>query len=313
VQVESVIGPAGTHYTAGTFLGGSAAAVPDLRGRINNPVPFLPPLATIEVNGLVLSPTSPSFPVTPQGPFGQFSTDITLTALAGTLVVTPLGGSPTSTSLAGSVSNPTPASGNLSVVAGALDLFMPVSSTFAFNDPTSGASGTITVTGNLAARRVYVQRFCGGDSPFANCPCGNSSATNSGQGCASSIGTGALLNYVGNARIGADTFRLDGSLMPATSTALYFQGTTEAGGGAGVAFGDGKRCAAGTVIRLGAKTNVAGASSYPGPGDQPISIRGGVPVVGANRTYQVWYRNSAPFCTADGFNLSGGLRVVWIP
>jgi hypothetical protein len=32
-----------------------------------------------------------------------------------------------------------------------------------------------------------------------------------------------------------------------------------------------------------------------------------------NRTYQVWYRNSAAFCTPDVFNLSNGLVVTWVP
>ncbi len=313
VLLDSAIAAGAAHYTSAAFVGGSAAVVPDLRGRINNPIPFLPPLATIEVNGLVLSPNSPSFPVTPTGAFGQFTANVTLTALAGTLIVTPLTGSPSSTNLAGSVSNATSASGFLSIGAGSLNLNLPISSTFMFSDPGTGASGTITVTGTLNANRIFAQRFCTGDGVATPCPCGNNAPATSGRGCLNSLGVGALLDPFGSARVSADTFRLDASGMPATATALYFQGTSESGAGAGVVFGDGLRCAAGTVIRLGTKTNVGGASSYPTGADQPISIRGGLPAVGANRTYQAWYRNAAAFCTASTFNLTGGLRVTWIP
>jgi hypothetical protein len=98
--------------------------------------------------------------------------------------------------------------------------------------------------------------------------------------------------------------------MP-NSSALFFQGTTQTAGGLGTAFGDGLRCAAGTVIRLGTKTNVAGASHYPVAGDPPISVNGAVASPGT-RTYQVWYRNAAAFCTVNTFNLTNGLQVNWI-
>jgi hypothetical protein len=99
---------------------------------------------------------------------------------------------------------------------------------------------------------------------------------------------------------------------------LFFQGTTASGGGAGVVFGDGVRCAAGTVIRLGIKTTVnsgffGGVASYPQPGDQAISVRGAVPATGAVRLYQAWFRNSAAYCTSSTFNLSNGLRATWLP
>jgi hypothetical protein len=99
--------------------------------------------------------------------------------------------------------------------------------------------------------------------------------------------------------------------MP-NSSALYFQGTAQAGSGAGTAFGDGLRCAAGSVIRLGTKNNVAGTSSYPVGGDTSISVRGAV-TAGATRYYQVWYRNAAAFCTTSTFNLTNGLSVTWAP
>jgi hypothetical protein len=75
-------------------------------------------------------------------------------------------------------------------------------------------------------------------------------------------------------------------------------------------FGDGLRCAGGTVIRLGTKANAAGASQYPDAGDAAVSVRGLV-TAPATTTYQTWYRNAATFCTAATFNLSNGLSLTW--
>jgi len=99
--------------------------------------------------------------------------------------------------------------------------------------------------------------------------------------------------------------------MP-NSSALYFQGTLQQSGGAGAAFGDGKRCAGGSVVRLGTKTNAAGGSTYPGSGQPTVSVKGLVTTPGT-RTYQVWYRNAAVFCTSATFNLSNGFQITWAP
>ena len=150
--------------------------------------------------------------------------------------------------------------------------------------------------------------YCFGDGTGTACPCGNSGAA--GNGCANSLfAAGANLTASGTASISADTLVLSGSNMP-NSSALYFQGTTQAGAGLGTVFGDGLRCAGGSVIRLGTKNNAANASSYPQGGDPSVSVRGAVAAPGT-RTYQIWYRNAAAFCTADTFNLSNGIQVNW--
>jgi hypothetical protein len=83
-------------------------------------------------------------------------------------------------------------------------------------------------------------------------------------------------------------------------------------GGAGTTFGDGLRCATGNVLRLGAETNASGASHYPSAGDAPISLQG-ANVAGNVRLYQCWYRNIAPFCQPEGFNLTNGVQTTWQP
>ncbi len=151
--------------------------------------------------------------------------------------------------------------------------------------------------------------FCAGDGTGAACPCGNSGSA--GNGCASSVNTaGARLAATGGfASLSNDVVTLQGTGMP-NSSALFFQGTTQQGGGGGSAFGDGKRCAGGSVIRLGTKANSGGASSYPGVGDPSISMRGLVTAPGM-RTYQCWYRNAAAFCTPSTFNLTNGVEIDW--
>jgi hypothetical protein len=123
--------------------------------------------------------------------------------------------------------------------------------------------------------------------------------------------SGANLSGTGLTSIASDTFVLTGSGMP-NASALYFQGTARINGGLGAAFGDGLRCAGGTTIRLGTKLNASGTSSYPGALDAPISVRG-QNSAGNVRTYQVWYRNSAAFCTPSTFNLANGIEATWIP
>ncbi len=177
--------------------------------------------------------------------------------------------------------------------------------------PAIGRDGTLIVAGvgtNVRAYRTtpsFQSAFCFGDGSSGACPCGNFGA--SGRGCASSVSSaGALLAASGAASLVNDTLVLTGSDMP-NSSALYFQGTTQVSS----AFGDGLRCAGGSVVRLGTKLNVAGSSQYPSAGDATISVRGLVPGPGAQRTYQAWYRNAASFCTPDTFNLSNGIAITW--
>ncbi len=152
------------------------------------------------------------------------------------------------------------------------------------------------------------QGFCFGDGTGTPCPCGNVGAL--GNGCPSSVNPdGANLLASGSSSLAFDTLVLSGTGMT-NSSALYFQGTSQAGGGSGAVFGDGLRCAAGSIVRLKTVVNVTGASQYPEPGDPSVSLRG---MVGApsTRTYQVWYRNAAAFCNAETFNLSNGVQVTW--
>ncbi len=145
--------------------------------------------------------------------------------------------------------------------------------------------------------------YCFGDS--GNCPCGSVGAA--GNGCPHSANpAGGHLAGAGSASVSSDSFALTGSGMP-NSSALYFQGTTRINNGAGVVFGDGLRCTGGAVTRLGIKINAAGTSTYPIGADVPISVKGAITAGGCIRTYQCWFRNAAPFCNPETFNLTNGL------
>jgi len=184
----------------------------------------------------------------------------------------------------------------------------PVSGSVSVGLWKTGSPGVFNAAAEVPAGSATTA-FCFGDGSGLACPCGNGSVPGAGVGCLNSLGNGAVVGASGSASLVADTFVLAGSGMP-DSSALYFQGTNQVSAGAGAVFGDGLRCAGGTVTRLGTQLNVAGASQYPQVGDLSVSVRGAIGGPGT-RTYQIWYRNAAAFCTSDTFNLSNGIQVTW--
>jgi hypothetical protein len=161
----------------------------------------------------------------------------------------------------------------------------------------------------ITARAEPGTPFCFGDW----CPCDNVGA--GGNGCATSFQpAGANLTSSGTASVSGDDVVLTATGL-SNSTVTFFQGTGsvfDAPYGS-ASFGDGRRCVTGTVVRLAAVAATGGVAAYPGPADPSISVRGALPQSGGRRTYQVWYRNAAAFCTTSTFNLTNGLIVQWAP
>jgi hypothetical protein len=154
--------------------------------------------------------------------------------------------------------------------------------------------------------------FCFGDGTGTPCPCGNNGPP--GRGCLNSTGVGARIQVAGSGSLSADTITLSGDGMPNGSTALYFQGTVQQGGGPGSVFGDGLRCAGGTIVRIGTVSNsTSGTSQYPPTPNHPNVHTAGQITQPGVRTYQIWYRNAVSFCTPAPFNLSQGTSIVWVP
>ncbi|MBL8860165.1 MAG: hypothetical protein JNL28_16765 [Planctomycetes bacterium] len=155
--------------------------------------------------------------------------------------------------------------------------------------------------------------FCFGDGTGTVCPCGNNGAA--GRGCANSaFANGGQLSSTGiaGASIGTDSLVLTASGIPGPG--LFFQGTGQFAGGAGITFGDGLLCAGGTILRLGVVFPTGNSASYPG-GLTPAPIHiGGATIAGDLRHYQCWYRDAdITFCSAATYNLTQGLSLTWGP
>ncbi|MBL8857861.1 MAG: hypothetical protein JNL28_05085 [Planctomycetes bacterium] len=156
--------------------------------------------------------------------------------------------------------------------------------------------------------------FCDGDGTGTACPCANSGIA--GHGCANfNFSDGARLTAAGLASIANDTLVLTATNVPGPG--LFFQGTGQFAGGAGITFGDGLLCAGGTILRLGVVFPTGTSASYPGgltPG--PIHI-GGATAASDVRHYQCWYRDAGEtspgisFCTPATYNLTQGWTVTW--
>ncbi len=149
------------------------------------------------------------------------------------------------------------------------------------------------------------------------CPCGNPPA-GPAHGCDnSSLTGGAQLGANGLASLSADTLHFSTSGEKPSATSILLQGTTTS---SGAVFGQGVRCAAGTLKRLYQTTAVAGAISVPAPGDASVSARsaalGDTLVSGAPRSYAVYYRDPLVLggCpAASSFNVTQTGQVTWLP
>jgi hypothetical protein len=185
------------------------------------------------------------------------------------------------------------------------------------------AAGTFTIAGARPSSNIAKWEGCGatgtpfcfGDGSLATaCPCSNTG--NAGHGCAhSQSAAGALLTASGVAH--PDSIVLTSSNMLPSALTIYLQG--DSSNAAGLVFGDGVRCAAGHLLRIGVKTAVSGTDHYPGAGDPSITARSaalGAPIPPhATRFYQAYYRDPNPaFCPppmGSTFNVTNGIRIVW--
>ena len=148
--------------------------------------------------------------------------------------------------------------------------------------------------------------FCFGDDSQAACPCGNIGGE--GEGCANGLGNGALLTGSGSASLSDDDLVLTTSQLTPGS-GLYFQGNNAVNGGDGNPFGDGLRCAGGSVRRIEVTFANTG-NDLTTSTSVSIATQGDVSV-GQTRHYQYWYRDSLGSPCSSGFNLSNAYEVTW--
>jgi hypothetical protein len=125
----------------------------------------------------------------------------------------------------------------------------------------------------------------------------------------------ALLASSGTASPDSVVLTVSGVLP--TSLCVFIQSSVRSANG--IVFGDGVRCATGSLLRLYVKSAAAGVSSAPAPGDPSITARSaalGDPLApGSTRFYQTYYRDGNPaFCPnppGSSFNVSNGQVVLW--
>ncbi|MCB9916052.1 MAG: hypothetical protein H6828_13060 [Planctomycetes bacterium] len=144
--------------------------------------------------------------------------------------------------------------------------------------------------------------FCDGTASVT-APCGNAGAA--GNGCGNSANAaGANLDGAGDAVVGSDTVVLTATGLPSTAFCLIFQGdnNNEA------VFGDGIKCAGGTMVRMGTMQAVGGSVDTASMG-VTVSVKGGV-TAGDLRYYQGWYRDAAGPC-GNFFNTTNGYEIQW--
>ena len=276
----------GNPVGAGAFPGaGDALITPDITGVIPNPLPFLPPLATVHLQNAHLQLSSSPFVVDNAG---NFSTLVSMTILQGTMIVDDINGGNTVTDLSGNTSAPSAANG--SVIWNGTDyvLALPVNSTFPFDDPSSGISGSILLVGTMISKYQPI-------APAVFCT-----------SLANSSGNTGTIAFSGAPSMGAGSPTLHVTQVPANTFGLLFYGSAQTT----APFGNGVRCVAGSLQRFtpvstgatGSVNQLIDNSGLPATG--PVSV-------GDTRNFQFWFRD----VPAGGslFNTSDAISVTYAP
>jgi Regulator of chromosome condensation (RCC1) repeat len=162
-----------------------------------------------------------------------------------------------------------------------------------------------------------IERSCFGDGTGAICPCLNIGV--GGAGCDNSAATGgATLSGTGFPSLADDSVQLTATAELPSALSIVLQGSALA---PQLYYGDGIRCAGGTLKRLYSKNAVNGVVVVPEGGEPSISQQsqalGDTITQGTMRIYQVYYRDPDPsFCAApfgNTFNISSAVSVLWKP
>jgi len=150
------------------------------------------------------------------------------------------------------------------------------------------------------------------------CPCANN-PIGLGRGCDNSSATGgARLDGAGNASLAGDTAVFTTAGEKPTALSILAQGNQLSG--TGIVFGQGRRCAAGSLKRLYTHSAVGGSITAPSGADPSIHLRSaalGDPLIaGSVRYYYVYYRDQTVLggCSAAStFNTSDTCQILWRP
>jgi hypothetical protein len=167
-------------------------------------------------------------------------------------------------------------------------------------DITSGTSSDINSNGIPDDCEVVGSGNCYCDST-APAPCGNFYPT---AGCRNSTGIGASLAASGTSSIALDNLVLAASGMPASVPAIFFGGTAMI---APLPFGDGLRCAGGSITRFTMPTlTTASGDLSTGPG---MAGAFGI-AIGDFWNFQCWFRDPSGPCS-NGWNTTSAHSVTF--
>ena len=156
--------------------------------------------------------------------------------------------------------------------------------------------------------------YCFGDPGSGTpCPCFNDNdGSVPGSGCDNGVyASGAHLTGLGLARVTGDTVKLTTVGLEPQNSGLYFQADNDLS--PGVVWGDGLRCAGGSLKRLQVRfaDGVGTSSTTVG-----IAAKTGNISAGDTKYYQCWYRTTVnPPCgsSVNDFNTSNGYAITWQP
>ncbi|MDP6537962.1 MAG: L-type lectin-domain containing protein [Planctomycetota bacterium] len=186
---------------------------------------------------------------------------------------------------------------------GGIDLMSGGMAYVGFTAATGGVAENHDVVSWEWGSGLVVNAYCFGDGSGTACPCGNPGGPQ--EGCGNSTGAGAMIAATGSSSVAADDLGLTGAGLLPFQPALLFAGENAVNNGDGVVFGDGLRCAGGTVKRLGVRNGDGAGDAAWGPG---LANQGGWQP-GDTRRFQIWYRDPAGSPCGSGFNLSHGLEI----
>jgi len=200
------------------------------------------------------------------------------------------------------------ASATWTVVSGpAQGAILPGAGPYRVVQPTPGASGP-----DALVFRVTTPAGTSNDATVAilwSAPTACPSPANECTATPNTTGLPATMGFGGSTRIGLNDFRIAAYDLPPSAFGVFFYGANAAQ----QPFGNGFRCVASPVIRLGVQQasvfgDVERALDF---STAPFAAGPGAITAGSTHRFQFWYRN--PAAGGAGFNTSDALAVAFCP